>query len=312
MKKLLTPILFFGLIINGCSLNEDMEESQTSEDHNQTTDEEESQPSEDENHTMEEEKPKTDLTVLAENLDVPWSIDEHENSIYVTERPGNIWTEDDVLLDNIASGPYHYGGRLEIGLYITTGDASTAQIAQDFNSLGGKILRMELDGSIPSDNPEADSYVYSYGHRNPQGIAWSSSGTFYASEHGNNANDEINKIEAGQKYVWPEIEGGNQTQKDMVSPLFTSGDDRIWAPSGMAYHDNKLYVAALRGTAVLEFNLETHEYKEIITDYGRIRDVFIDDEFFYFISNRTDGRGQPEENDDKLYRIGLEKLEEDE
>ncbi len=235
------------------------------------------------------------------------------NRVVTLSLENGSWTEEEVLLDNIPSGPYHHGGRIEIGpdekLYITTGDASNAQIAQDFDSLGGKILRMELDGSIPSDNPEADSYVYSYGHRNPQGVAWSSSGTFYASEHGNNANDEINKIEAGQNYGWPVIEG-NQTQEGMVSPLFTSGDDSTWAPSGIAYHDNKLYVAALRGTAVLEFNLETNEYKEIISDYGRIRDVFIDEEFLYFISNSTDGRGMPEENDDKLYRIGLEKLSE--
>ena len=165
---------------------------------------------------------------------------------------------------------------------------------------------MNLDGSIPDDNPFSDSYVYSYGHRNPQGITWSSAGTMYASEHGDNANDEVNLIEAGQNYGWPVIEGEEeQEQEGLISPLFTSGIENTWAPSGMAYNDGKVYVAALRGSAVLEFDLETNEHRELITGLGRIRDVFIEDEFLYFISNNSDGRGNPQENDDKLYKISL-------
>lgn len=232
------------------------------------------------------------------------------NCIVTLRLEDNVWREGGLLLDKIPSGSYHHGGRLKIGpdgkLYATAGDASESDIAQDPNSLGGKILRMNPDGSIPSDNPFPNSYVYSSGHRNPQGMIWSSDGTLYASEHGNDANDEVNKIEAGQNYGWPIIEGYEE-QEGMVSPLFTSGDkdEATWAPSGMAYFDGKLYVAALRGSAVLEFNLETGEQREVITGLGRIRDVLIEDNFLYFISNNTDGRGTPQENDDKLYRISL-------
>ncbi len=167
---------------------------------------------------------------------------------------------------------------------------------------------MNLDGSIPNDNPFPNAYVYSYGHRNPQGITWLPDGTLYIGEHGNDANDEINRIEAGQNYGWPIIEG-NEEQDGMVSPLFTSGDEATWAPSGMDNYNGKLYVAALRGTAVLEFDLETGEYREVITGLGRIRDVRIEDNHLYFISNNSDGRGAPQENDDKLYRISLSELD---
>lgn len=230
------------------------------------------------------------------------------NRIVTLRLEGNRWREESLLLDKIPSGTYHHGGRLKIGpdgkLYATAGDASQPSIAQDLKSLGGKIFRMNLDGSVPSDNPFPDSYVYSYGHRNPQGITWSSDGTLYASEHGNSAFDEINKIEAGKNFGWPLIEGLEE-QEGMVTPLFTSGSNATWAPSGMDYYNGKLYVASLRGNAVLEFDLATGDQKEIITKLGRIRDVLVEDGFLYFISNNTDGRGDPQENDDKLYRVSL-------
>lgn len=233
------------------------------------------------------------------------------NRIVTIRLKDNVWKEESLLLDKIPSGTYHHGGRLEIGpdgkLYATAGDASQPSIAQDPKSLGGKIFRINLDGSVPSDNPFTDSYVYSYGHRNPQGITWVSDGTLYASEHGNSAHDEINKIEAGQNYGWPLIEG-LEKQAGMVTPLFTSGDNATWAPSGMDTYDGKLYVASLRGTAVLEFDLVKGDQREIITGLGRVRDIFIEDDFLYFISNNTDGRGNPQENDDKLYRISLLQL----
>ena len=139
------------------------------------------------------------------------------------------------------------------------------------------------------------------------GITWLPDGVLYASEHGNDANDEINRIEAGQNYGWPIIEGYEE-QEGMISPLFTSGNESTWAPSGMDNYNGKLYVAALRGSAVLEFDLEIGEYREVITGLGRIRDVLIEDNYLYFISNNSDGRGNPQENDDQLYRISLSQI----
>jgi glucose/arabinose dehydrogenase len=368
MKKVISGCLIFGLLFNGCSTNEQQNPADISKDTQQP------------NVTQEEAVPLPieNLEVIAENLDVPWSIENFENTFYLTERPGNIvkiendalerqnvvfkkdlataaeagllgfalapdfpesneayayytyvdssgqfnrivtlhlendiWREGDLLLDKIPSGSYHHGGRIKIGpdgkLYVTTGDATERDIAQDLGSLGGKILRMDLDGSIPSDNPYPDSYIFSLGHRNPQGMTWTSDDVFYGNEHGDNANDEVNRIVAGQNYGWPIIEG-YQEQADLISPLFTSGNKDTWAPSGMDYNDGKLYVAALRGSAVMEFDLETNQNRQVITGFGRIQDVLIADGYLYFISNNSDGRGNPAKNDDRLYRTYFQNL----
>lgn len=234
------------------------------------------------------------------------------NRVITVRLEDGVWAEERILLDHIPSGSYHHGGRLKIGpdgkLYVTTGDATMRELAQDINSLAGKILRMNMDGTIPSDNSFPNSYVYSYGHRNPQGITWSPDGELFASEHGNNANDEINRIEAGKNYGWPVIEG-HEEQEGMVLPLFTSGAETTWAPSGMDDYNGKLYVAALRGTAVLAFDPGSGEQKEIVTGLGRIRDVLIEEDYLYFITNNTDGRGNQQDNGDKLYRLLLTEVE---
>jgi glucose/arabinose dehydrogenase len=134
-------------------------------------------------------------------------------------------------------------------------------------------------------------------------MAWSADGTMYASEHGPNAHDEINVIEAGKNYGWPSIVGDDK-HEEMESPLFHSGTT-TWAPSGMVISDGKLYVATLRGNAVREFDLETMETREVVTGLGRIRDVFLEGDQLYFVSNNTDGRGIPQEDDDKLYKLSL-------
>lgn len=230
------------------------------------------------------------------------------NRIIQLELQNDQWRETGVLIDGIPSGNVHHGGRLALGpdgkLYATAGDASKPELAQDLDSLAGKILRLNLNGSIPEDNPFPNSYVYSYGHRNPQGLAWAGDGTMYASEHGPSANDEINEITAGTNYGWPEITG-DETKDGMESPLFTSGDNQTWAPSGIAYHEGKLYAAGLRGEAVLRFDLETGEIEEYISNLGRMRDVLVSDGQLYYISNNTDGRGTPGENDDQLYTVPL-------
>ena len=224
------------------------------------------------------------------------------NRIVELRYDESMWQEEKILLDHIPSGTYHHGGRLKIGpdhkLYATVGDASDPNLAQQRTSLAGKILRLNLDGSIPHDNPSSHSYVYSYGHRNPQGIVWLGR-TMYASEHGNSAHDEINRIEPGHNYGWPIIEG-TATKQMIETPLFTSGADTTWAPSGMAASGSKLYVAALRGTAIIEFDLKTKKQRTIVSDVGRIRDVMLVDNTLYFITNNRDGRGTPQEGDDYL------------
>lgn len=231
------------------------------------------------------------------------------NRVVVLTWNGAEWVEGRILLDRIPSAAYHHGGRMKIGpdgkLYITTGDATVPESAQKRNSINGKILRMNLDGFVPVDNPFPDSFVYSYGHRNPQGLVWIGK-TLYASEHGQSAHDEINRIKPGANYGWPVIQG-TERKAGMVTPLFQSGNE-TWAPSGMAAHNGKLYVAALRGNAVREFDLEAGRTTAVITGLGRIRDVFVDGNYLYFVSNNTDGRGTPDEEDDKLYRVLLRDL----
>jgi glucose/arabinose dehydrogenase len=229
------------------------------------------------------------------------------NRVVLMEQTGNEWIEKKELISNIPGAKFHNGGRLKIGpdgkLYITTGDALKPDIAQDRSSLGGKILRMNLDGSIPNDNPFPQSYVYSYGHRNPQGLTWDEQGTLYSSEHGQIAHDEINKIEPGQNYGWPVIQG-DEMAKGMKAPLFHSGSE-TWAPSGMSYHQGTLYVAALSGSRIMAFDLQKMTNKPIFNSGGRMRDTFIENHHLYFISNNRDGRGTPAKNDDRLYRMSL-------
>ncbi|WP_043930150.1 PQQ-dependent sugar dehydrogenase [Bacillus sp. EB01] len=234
-----------------------------------------------------------------------------KNRVVVLSYDGSAWREEETLLDGLPSGPVHHGGRLEIGpdgkLYVTAGDASNPETAQDPATLGGKLLRMNLDGSIPSDNPFPNSYVYTYGHRNPQGIAWLSDGSMYASEHGQSAHDEINRIAAGKNYGWPVINGDEQ-KEGMETPLFHSGNE-TWAPSGMDTDGERLYVATLRGNAVREFDTTAGTTRVLINNLGRIRDVLVDSNYLYFVSNNTDGRVHPGEKDDKLYRIPLKELQ---
>ncbi|MET0785291.1 MAG: PQQ-dependent sugar dehydrogenase [Paenisporosarcina sp.] len=218
------------------------------------------------------------------------------NRVVTLKLDGNSWTETTIHLDGIPTGNVHHGGRLEIGpdqlLYVTIGDASNPQLAQDPTSRNGKIMRLNADGTWS---------IVSLGHRNPQGIAWNEDGSMYASEHGQSANDEINKIVEGKNYGWPLIQG-NEQREGLESPLLHSGSNMTWAPSGMTFHKGKLYVAALRGEGVLVVNVDTAEIEETITGYGRIRDVFSNGEHLYFISNNTDGRGSPGADDDILYR----------
>ena len=144
------------------------------------------------------------------------------------------------------------------------------------------------------------SYIQLW-HRNPQGLAWDKKGVMYASEHGQSANDEINIIEEGKNYGWPVIEG-TESKDGMETPLLTSGSKETWAPSGMIFHKGLLYVAALRGQAILVIDPIDGKLIDKIEGFGRVRDVFSDGELLYFITNNTDGRGNPTEEDDVFYQ----------
>nr|WP_309100302.1 PQQ-dependent sugar dehydrogenase [Fredinandcohnia onubensis] len=229
------------------------------------------------------------------------------NRVILVERNDSTWEEKSVLLEGIPGGRIHNGGRIKIGpdqkLYVTAGDTGVPENSQNRTSLSGKILRMNLDGSIPNDNPFPNSYVYSYGHRNPQGLAWDEKGTLYSTEHGQSAHDEINLIEPGKNYGWPVIEG-DETETGMITPIYHTGEE-TWAPSGIDYANGKLYIATLRGSEVKSYDVESGRIETILDINSRMRDVYIEDSILYTITNNTDGRGNPKEDDDKLLSIPL-------
>ena len=236
-----------------------------------------------------------------------------------------ILTEDKVLIEGIPGGPFHDGGRIQFGpdgkLYVTTGDAGNTSLSQDLNSLGGKILRINSDGTVPEDNPWQSSPVYSIGHRNPQGLDWDVAGNLVTTEHGPSGlrgvgHDEINLIVPGANYGWPDIIG-DERMDGMTNPLLHTGDD-AWAPSGSEFYDGdkmqqwvgKYFVATLRGSHLhmIEFDLEDNSvisHENLFQDeFGRIRDVQTGpDGFLYLLTSNQDGRGSPKTNDDKILRI---------
>lgn len=226
---------------------------------------------------------------------------------------------DRILLDKIPGGLIHNGGRLKVGpdrkLYITTGDAGMSELAQDPESLAGKILRINLDGSIPEDNPFPGSPVYSLGHRNPQGLTWNQNGILYASEHGASAHDEINIILPGENYGWPLVQGDEDSAEIMIQkPFIHSGED-TWAPSGISFVSQggwkgRLLAAALRGRRLLVFRLNRNgtEVRELESrlqgEYGRLRDVVqAADGSIYLLTSNRDGRGNPVSSDDRVIRL---------
>jgi glucose/arabinose dehydrogenase len=227
-------------------------------------------------------------------------------------------TDAQVIIDSIPGGRNHNGGRISFGpdglLYITTGDAGESSLSQDLGSLAGKILRITDEGNIPEDNPFQDSPVYTLGHRNPQGLAWDEHGRLWATEHGPSARDELNLIEAGSNYGWPEITG-DDTASDMESPVIHSGS-QTWAPSGAAYLNGSVFFAGLRGQSLYEVSIDSDDDLDSVElqehfngEFGRLRDVVAGpDGNLYILTSNQDGRGLPVSGDDRIIRVNASML----
>lgn len=221
---------------------------------------------------------------------------------------------EEIIVDKIPGALFHDGGRIKFGpdnlLYITTGDAQDPSLAQNKNSTAGKILRVTPDGNPAPGNPFGN-LVYSYGHRNPQGITWDNTGALWETEHGSTNTDELNLIEIGKNYGWPEIKGDEQ-EDGLTSPVIHSGSD-TWAPGGAAYLNGAVYFVGLRGQALYEAFIKDGRVAEKKThfknQFGRIRDVVVGpDDMLYITTSNRDGRGNPNSGDDKIIRVNPQKL----
>ncbi|KJY29377.1 PQQ-dependent sugar dehydrogenase [Streptomyces sp. NRRL S-495] len=218
-----------------------------------------------------------------------------------------------VLFSGIPHGPRHNGGRIAFGpdgfLYVGTGDANDRSLAQDRDSLGGKILRLTRDGDPAPGNPFPGSPVWSLGHRNVQGLAWDPQGRLWASEFGQDTWDELNLITPGGNYGWPTVEGtaGRAGFTDPVAQWHTADA----SPSGIAFASGAVWVAALRGTRLWRVPVDGDRAagapQEFLRgEYGRLRTVAVDgDGTLLLVTDNTDGRGSPRPGDDRILRLDV-------
>jgi glucose/arabinose dehydrogenase len=248
------------------------------------------------------------------------------NEVVRLRHEGETASFDRVILDGIPGSRNHNGGRIAFGpdsmLYVGTGETFDAELAQDRASLGGKILRVTPEGAVPDDNPFPGSPIYSLGNRNVQGLAWHpETGDLFASEHGPSgefglrALDEINVIEAGQNYGWPEAVGAPGLD-GYVDPL-VAWPERSVPPGGIAFHDGALFVATLGSEALVRLALASEGEGYTVRGierwfaedgssgrYGRLRDVTVGpDGALYVLTSNRDGRGRPQDGDDRILRL---------
>lgn len=216
----------------------------------------------------------------------------------------------ETIIEGIPHATTHNGGRIAFGpdgmLYISAGDAGDRPAAQDPSKLNGKILRLTPDGDVPADNPFPGEATYSLGHRNVQGFAWAPDGTMFASEFGQDTWDELNVIEPGANYGWPEHEGMAGAD-GFVDPVQQWATDQA-SPSGIAISGGTIFIANLRGRVLRAVPVaDPASFVEYFDgEFGRLRDVTVaPDGSLWFVTNNTDGRGDPTDGDDRIVRVDL-------
>lgn len=230
----------------------------------------------------------------------------------------NKLSNEKIIIDALPGGAIHNGGRLAFGpdnkLWVLTGDAGTGELSQKLESLGGKVLRANDDGTVPGDNPFPGSLVYSLGHRNPQGLDWHPvTGELVVTSHGQSAYDEVNLVTPKSNHGWP-TEQKCQEKTSFIAPIFCSNEE-TWAPSGATFYGtsipeftNAYFFAGLRGNLVKRIDIVngkiTHDETIIKGSYGRLRGLIVgpDGNLYVSTSNR-DGRGIPSSSDDKILKL---------
>lgn len=247
------------------------------------------------------------------------------NRVIRLRHQGTTGEFDRVILDGMPGARNHNGGRIAFGpddlLYICAGETFQRELAQNKNSLGGKILRVTPDGDIPQGNPFPDSPIYTLGHRNPQGLAWHpETGDLFASEHGPSgefglrARDEVNVIRKGGNYGWPRVVGAGDISP-YVDPLVMW--EETTPPAGMTFYQGDLFLATLGSEALVRISLERTNDGYQVTGierwfaesrrnsiYGRLRDAVVGpDGGLHVLTSNRDGRGSPRSGDDKILRI---------
>jgi len=252
----------------------------------------------------------------------------HYIYVFLTyEEDGSLWNkilritesenklqDAEIIFDKIPGSSFTNGGFLKFGpdekLYVGTGTISdSSHLPQDLDSLSGKILRLNDDGTIPNDNPFSDSPVYSLGHRNPQGMTWDNNGNMFVAESGPEKNDEINLIQAGKNYGWPEQQcSGNDNFENPIlcfDPSIEPGGILFYSGDKLDF-ESPFIMASMRAANLYQLDFEEglSSQKSILSGIGRVRDVVQGpDGSLYVITSNTDGKGFPDRMDDKLLRI---------
>ncbi len=235
----------------------------------------------------------------------------YKNTIARYKYQNQMFSYDKNILEDIRGNIFHNAGKIEFGpdgfLYVSAGDALDEPSAQDKNQISGKILRIDDNGNVPADNPFGNT-IYSYGHRNPQGLTWDSEGNLWSTEHGQSGiasgQDELNKIVKGGNYGWPNVRG-SQTGEGFISPEIQSGNNLVWAPGDNEYFEGNIFFTGLRGEGIYKYNLKDKTLtKYLDKQFGRLRALTLGpDGFFYITTSNRDGRGSAKTGDDKIIKI---------